>query len=238
MTNKTIALIFAGGTGERMNTQTIPKQFLEVKEKPIIIHTLEKFEFHPQIDGIIIACVSSWIEHLNELILLYNLRKITAVVPGGKTGQLSIYNTLLEAKKFYNDNSIVLIHDGVRPLINRKIISECIECVEKNGNAITTTPAVETVIISDEDSKIEDVVQRSRCQLARAPQAFILKDILNVHQNALSLGINNSIDSATLMRSFGVELHTIIGPAENIKITTPIDFYTFKGILEAQNNLF
>lgn len=238
MKPKHIALIFAGGTGQRMNSKSTPKQFLEVHGKPIIIYTLEQFELNPDIDAIIIASLPEKIEYLETLIKKYDVTKVASVIPGGDTGQLSIYNTLVEAAKLFSEDSIVLIHDGVRPLINQETISSCIEMVSKHGNAVTTAPAVETVFISNpEGTGIESIIQRSRCNLARAPQGFKLGDILSVHNRALSEGVFNSIDSASLMDSYGVKLHMVEGPIENIKITTPLDFYTFRGILDAQENL-
>src|SRR5690554_3422819 len=146
MSEKHIALIFAGGTGERMNSKSIPKQFLEVHGKPIIIYTLEQFEQHSEIDAIIIASLPEKIDYLQSLIHKFNLKKVTSIVPGGATGQLSIYNTLVEAQRLFNPSSIVLIHDGVRPLLNQSTITKCIESVLQHGNAVTTAPAVETVI--------------------------------------------------------------------------------------------
>jgi 2-C-methyl-D-erythritol 4-phosphate cytidylyltransferase len=238
METKHIALIFAGGTGQRMNSKSLPKQFLEVHGKPIIIYTLEQFEQHPQIDAIIIACIPEWISYLDDLVLKFQIRKVRAIIPGGETGQLSIYNTLCEANNSFEPDTGVLIHDGVRPLIDQKTISDCISCFSQHGNAITTAPAVETVIVmNDEQDSIDAVVQRSMCKLARAPQCFRLQDILGVHEKAQKAGIRDAIDSATLMHSHGSKLHTVQGPSENIKITTPTDFYTFRGILDARKNM-
>jgi 2-C-methyl-D-erythritol 4-phosphate cytidylyltransferase len=238
MNRKNVALIFAGGTGQRMNSRTLPKQFLEIHGKPIIIYTLEQFDHHPQIDGIIVACISDKIEYLYSLVEKFQISKVVSIVPGGETGQLSIFNALCEASNRYQSDTTVLIHDGVRPLIDQQTISKCITCIQTHGNAITTAPAVETVIISnDNKTSIEAIVQRSRCDLARAPQGFKLGEILTVHKEALEAGINDSIDSATLMSSYGIKLHTVEGPSENIKITTPTDFYTFRGILDARENM-
>jgi 2-C-methyl-D-erythritol 4-phosphate cytidylyltransferase len=238
MESKNVALIFAGGTGQRMNSKSMPKQFLEVHGKPIIIYTLEQFDQHPRIDGIIIACIPDWITYLDDLVRKFQIRKIHAIIPGGETGQLSIYNTLCEANKLFDPDTSVLIHDGVRPLINQETISKCISCLSLYGNAVTTAPAVETVIVmSEEQESIDAVVQRSRCKLARAPQCFKLYDILSVHKKAMQEGICDAIDSATLMHSHGVRLHTVEGPVENIKITTPTDFYTFRGILDARESM-
>ena len=118
-----IGVIFAGGVGKRMNSRVKPKQFLNVYGKPIIIHTLEVFDSHPDIDAIVVACLEEWIPYLNELIDKYNLKKVKKVVPGGKSGQESIYHGLLAAEEVAGqERSIVLIHDGVRPMIYKKTI--------------------------------------------------------------------------------------------------------------------
>jgi len=237
MKTKNIALIFAGGTGERMNSKSVPKQFLKVYGKPIIIYTLEQFEQNKKIDAIIVASLGQWIDYLNQIIKRYDITKVVSVIEGGETGQLSIYKTLCKAKELYDDDAIVLVHDGVRPLIDQKTISNCIVSTQKYGNGITTTKATETVIVSTKDLKsIDEIVQRSRCKLARAPQAFKLKDLYGAHEKALAIEKTDSIDSATLMAEQGHTLYTVPGPVENIKITTPIDFYMFRGILDAKEN--
>ena len=150
-----IAVIFAGGVGTRMNTKDKPKQFLMVHGKPIIVHTIEKFQEHEQIDGIIVVCVKSWIEYMKEMQFRYRLDKIGKIVPGGSTGQLSIYNGLKAAEELYGiEDNIVLIHDGVRPLITDEVISENIASVKKYGNAITCAPTKESVILVNEDNVI------------------------------------------------------------------------------------
>ena len=174
-----IAVIFAGGVGKRMNSKDRPKQFLLVHGKPIIVHTIELFEYHEQIDGIIVVCVKEWIPYMEEMKYRYRLDKIGKIVPGGETGQLSIYNGLCAAEELYGDDgNIVLIHDGVRPLINAKTITDNIESVKENGSAITCKIATETVILVDKDSKVCDVPSREASRMAQAPQSFMLKDIL------------------------------------------------------------
>ena len=144
-----VAVIFAGGTGQRMNTRTRPKQFLELHGKPIIIYTLEEFEHHAEIDGIIVVMLESWIAYTQDLISKYNLKKVKKVVPGGASGQDSIYNGLCAAAQFYGDDDIVLIHDGVRPLVDEETITANIRGVEERGTAITVTAAIETITMKD-----------------------------------------------------------------------------------------
>ena len=236
-----IAVIFAGGVGRRMHNRDLPKQFLEVDGKAIIIHTLEHFEQHPQIDAVVIACVKDWIPYLNQKIEEAGLRKVREVVPGGDTGQDSICAGLLAAERAAGGTGsdsrgkdIVLIHDGVRPLIDAEAISACIKSVQTTGSAITTAPLVETVIRVSETHTVEDVVDRDRCFVAKAPQCFFLQDILAMHRKAIEEGRHDFIDSATMAHYYGCELTVVSGPADNIKITTPKDYYTFKGLYNAR----
>lgn len=233
-----IAVIFAGGVGKRMKTSGKPKQFLMIHGKPIIVHTLEVFQNHEEIDGIITVCVSDWIDYMNEMKYRYRLDKIAKIVPGGETGQLSIYNGLKAAAECYGKNSdnIVLIHDGVRPLIEAHTISMNIASVKKYGSAITSVPAQETIIEVDDGGNITDVIDRSHAMLARAPQSFFLNEILDTQEKAISQGMTNVIDSCTLMRMFGKKLATVEGERNNIKITTPEDFYTFRALYDAKEN--
>lgn len=233
-----IAVIFAGGAGSRMNSKDRPKQFLEMYNKPIIIHTLEHFENHPMIDAIAVVCIESWIPYLNDLLYKFRIEKVKKVVSGGKTGQLSIYNGLKAAKEIAGDEkSIVLIHDGVRPLINEKLITDNIESVKKYGSAITTAKVKETIlVVNEEDSSIDYVPSRGNSRVAKAPQSFWLDNILKVHNQAYSKDETEWIDSCTMMQEYGFKMHLIDGPSQNIKITTPEDFYTMRAILETKEN--
>lgn len=232
-----IAVIFAGGSGTRMHTKDKPKQFLMVHGKPIIIHTVELFQYHPLIDKIVVVCIEDWIPYMEELVFRYRLDKIEKIVPGGATGQLSIFNGLEAAEKLYGtEGNIVLIHDGVRPLIDEKCITDNIECVKENGSAITCIKAKETVVLVDDEGHVTEVPDRNQSRLARAPQSFWLKDILNAQRKAISEGYTNLIDSCTLMRKYGYRISVVIGPDGNIKITTPDDFYTFRALYDAHEN--
>ena len=214
-----------------MNTTGIPKQFLKLYGKEIIVYTLEIFENNQNIDGIVISCLKEKIEDLRKIIEKNNLKKVVSIVPGGNTGQESIYNGLKEIEKRYSKNDIVLIHDGVRPLINNDTIND-------KGNAITTAPAIETIIkLKTEENIIDDIYNRSECFMARAPQSFQLKDILEAHEKAIKEEKFDFIDSASIMKYYGHNLNIINGPSENIKITTPSDFYIFKAILDMKENL-
>ena len=230
MTN---ALIFAGGSGTRMNSRARPKQFLQFYGKELIIHTVENFQNHPDVDGIVIVCIEDWIPYLNKLLEKFQIDKVRAVVPGGASGQESIYKGLRAIREHAQDNSIVLVHDGVRPFVNEQLISNCINCVKEHGSAITVTPAIET-IVTQEDGKITSITDRSKCFHAKAPQCFWLSELLAAHERARAEGRTDMIDSASLMKFYGHELHTVVGGFDNIKITTPADFYTFKALYEVR----
>lgn len=232
-----IAVIFAGGAGKRMNSKDRPKQFLMVHGKPIIVHTIEHFQRHLEIDAVVVVCIEAWITYMEELAYHYRLDKIKKIVPGGKTGQLSIYNGLrCAAEMFGRKGNIVLIHDGVRPLIDSETITKNIRGVEKNGSAVTCSPVKETVILCEGNQKVGDVVPRSQSFIAKAPQSFLLDKILTVEEQALADGYVNAIDSCTLMKNYGQEICIVEGSYENIKITTPEDFYTFRAISDAREN--
>ena len=231
-----IAVIFAGGTGQRMNTKTLPKQFLELHGKPILIYTLEHFEKHRQVDGIVLVCVQDWLDYCRELLQKYHIKKVKAIVPGGQSGQESIRNGLNKAAELFPQDSVVLIHDGVRPLIDEETISKDIASVQQHGSAITVSPAIETIALRSDTGEVGEIIERSRCQMAKAPQCFYLKDILEAHQKAQADNRNDFIDSASLMRHYGHSLFTVEGPTENIKITTPSDFYLFRALLDAREN--
>lgn len=206
-----IAVIFAGGTGTRMNSKDKPKQFLKMHDKPIIIHTLEKFQNNENIDAIVIACIKQWINHLLQLIEYYHISKVKRIVPGGETGQLSIYAGLNAAKDIAEGkNAIVLIHDGVRPLINDDVINKNIESVMKNGSAITSVNVTETIMEINDDASIKYIPDRTHSRLARAPQSFLLDEILDVHNKALLEGKKDFIDSCTMMNYYGKKCMKLI----------------------------
>lgn len=232
---KNVALIFAGGSGKRMNTKSRPKQFLELHGKPIIIYTLELFENHPEIDGIIVACIESWIPYLQKLLKKFELSKVVSIVPGGETGQDSICHALVEADRLYPKDTLVLIHDGVRPLITEETISDNIRVAAEQGSCITCVKATETLVVLQPDGSLQ-IPSRANSLIARAPQTFVLQNILKAHHQALEEKKHDFIDSCTLMSYYGYHMATVLGPSENIKITTPTDFYVFRAIEDVREN--
>lgn len=234
-----IGVIFAGGCGTRMNTKSKPKQFLDLNGKPIIVYTIELFDNHPQIDGIVVVCIEPWIPYLKKMIRKFEITKVVRIVPGGNSGQESIYNGLCAAEDFTKEkneqNSIVLIHDGVRPLITEETITANIAKVKECGSCITTVPAIETVIVDNHDGTLA-IPKRSDCLMARAPQSFYLKDILEAHRRSQAEGKTEFIDSCSLMSHYGYKLGLVQGPMENIKITTPTDYFVLRAMVEVHEN--
>lgn len=232
-----IAIIFAGGVGKRMKANDIPKQFLEINGKPIIIETLEKFQFSESIDIMCIACLEKYMDLLNKLVKKYNITKVKKIVNGGITGQLSIYNALVAANEFSDESEdIVLINDGVRPYISfdvdgNDLIKKNIENVKKFGNSITALKQKEGTAISCDGISIDNVTNRNNTFIIKAPQCFYLKDILEAEKKAIENGDIDMVDSNDVMRKYGKKrkMHMTLCGAENIKITTPYDFFVANG---------
>lgn len=226
------ALIFAGGSGQRMNTRSKPKQFLEMHGKPIIIYTLEHFEYHEDVQDIIVVCIADWIEELRGLLKRYGITKVSTIVPGGGTGHDSIYNGLEAMQKNTDPDDIVLIHDGVRPLINAELISNNISAVQKYGTAITSEPVRESVVRCKDGENIVDVPPRSEMYVAKAPQSFRYGEILKLYETARTDQIK-TIDSAHLCSLYKVPMHVVLSTKNNLKITEPADYYIYRAIYEA-----
>lgn len=236
-----IAVIFAGGSGLRMHTKSRPKQFLDLNGKPIIIYTLELFDNHPGIDAIVVACIESWIPFLEKQLRKFEINKVVKIVPGGESGQASIYNGLcaaeayIKSKNVASEDTTVLIHDGVRPLITEETITDNINKVAEFGSCITCIPATETLVVKQHDGSLE-IPSRADSLIARAPQSFLLSDILTAHRRAIDEKKNDFIDSCTMMSHYGYRLGTIIGPMENIKITTPTDFFVLRAMVKVHED--
>lgn len=230
---KNIAIIFAGGSGARMGSG-LPKQFIEVEGKPIIIHTLEIFEEHPMIDQIYIACKEDYIRTLEKMVKKNMITKVIRIVAGGATGQHSIYNGLRAAFDDNGPDNLVLIHDGVRPNVTEETISVNIMMAKEKGSAITCTKFFETPIVSKNGEIVDESPSRDSFYTAQAPQTFFLGDVMSAHkiireENPDYEGI---IDTCTLMRTVGKTVRLVEGNRGNIKVTTPEDLYMFRAMLE------
>lgn len=232
-----IAIIFAGGSGVRMGAG-VPKQFLEINGKPILIHTLQLFQEHEEIDKIYLAMSRDYMRYAQQLVLDYNIDKMAAIVPGGETSQDSIYNALKKAQEENPEDSIVLVHDGVRPVVEYSVISDNIASVKEYGSAITSTPCYETILISSDGEKIDELPLRKESYAAQAPQSFYLKDIIEAHEaiRQTETRYENMVDACTIYRALGRQPHLVMGNRGNIKVTTPEDVYLFRALIQYKEN--
>lgn len=230
-----IGLLIAGGSGNRMH-QDIPKQFLTVNEKPVIVYTLEAFQSHPEIDAIAVVCIEGWDQVLWAYAKQFNISKLQYVVPGGKNGQDSIRNGVYELEKHFAPDDIVLIHDAIRPMVSAEIISDNTRVARDKGNAITVIPCAEA-LMQTEDGKVSvGSYPRDRLKRTQTPQAFYIKDICDLHRRALEAGITNSVASCTLMIEMGEQVYFSSGSEKNIKLTTIEDIDIFKALLVAKRS--
>lgn len=232
-----IAIIFAGGSGVRMGSG-IPKQFLEIEGKPVLVHTLKLFQYHRKIDKIYLSVLEDYIPYAQSLIDEFRITKVAGVMAGGKTAQDSIYIAMKRAAEENDGDSIVLLHDGVRPFVSYDVISENIRSVKNNGNAITCTPCYETILLSKNGESVDVVPYRKETFAAQAPQSFYLKDIIRYHDQirASKNGYENMVDACTIIKSLGIEAHMVQGNRGNIKVTTPEDVYIFRALLQYKEN--
>lgn len=236
-----IAIIFAGGVGQRLNNgeNSTPKQFLKINDKPIIIRTLELFQTHKDIDKIYISIHPDYYEYMQELVKYYYITKTSGIVNGGKTGQESIYKALKLAQKENPQDSIVLIHDGVRPNITEEVITKNIECTKKNGNAITCTSCFETILISENGINPEHVPYRKDTYAAQAPQTFHLGEVIEAHEITRKTNPNYTdiVDTCTLYKTLDKKTFMVKGNRGNIKITTIEDLYILRALIRYKEDL-
>ena len=236
-----IAIIFAGGIGQRLNNgeNSTPKQFLKINDKPIIIRTLELFQAHKDIDKIYISIHPDYYEYMQDLVKYYYISKTAGIVNGGKTAQDSIYNALKLAQKENPQDSIVLIHDGVRPNITEEVITKNIECTKKNGNAITCTSCFETILISENGINPEHVPYRKDTYAAQAPQTFHLGEVIEAHEITRKTNPNYTdiVDTCTLYKTLNKKTFMVKGNRGNIKITTIEDLYILRALIRYKEDL-
>ncbi|MCI9217443.1 MAG: 2-C-methyl-D-erythritol 4-phosphate cytidylyltransferase [Dorea sp.] len=230
-----VALIIAGGRGSRMH-QDIPKQFLTVNEKPILVYTMEAFQHHPEVDAIAVVCLKGWEKILRAYAKQFEITKLQYVVTGGKNGQDSIRNGVFELERHFNGDDIVLIHDAIRPMVSAEIISDCIIKTKSFGSAIASVPCNEAVL-QTEDGKISSgSYPRNLLRRAQTPQGFPIGRICDIHRKALEAGITNSVASCTLMIEMGEQVYFSSGSDKNLKLTSIEDFDIFKSLLAVKRS--
>lgn len=229
-----IALIIAGGVGARMH-QDIPKQFINVYDKPVIIYTLEAFQKHPNIDAIEVVCLDGWHDILRAYSKQFGITKLENIVSGGKNGQDSIRNGLYDLASRHTDpDDIVLIHDAIRPMVSADIISDNISVCRQYGNAITVIPCTAAMLKTSDGISSDEQVPRDNLKSTQTPQTFFLQEIVEVHKEALKRGITNSVASCTLYIEMGKTLHLSVGSEKNLKLTTSEDIEIFMALLHAK----
>ena len=230
-----IALIIAGGSGARMH-QDIPKQFITVNEKPVIVYTMEAFQRHPDIDAIAVVCIEGWENVLWAYAKQFNISKLKHVIKGGENGQSSIRNGVYELEKNYDQEDIVIVHDAIRPLVSGEIISDCIVKSKKYGSAITVIPCAEAMLETEDGRVSTGSYPRDRLKRTQTPQGFPIGRICDIHRRALEKGITNSVASCTLMIEMGEDVYFSAGSEKNIKLTTVDDIDIFKALLMAKRS--
>ena len=232
-----VAMLIAGGKGVRMN-QDIPKQFLNINDKPVIVYTLEAFQKHPQIDKILVVCLDGWHEILWAYARQYRITKLAWAARAGENGMLSIRNGIWELKKYCLADDIVLVHDAIRPNVSQEIISGCIAQCRLKGSAVASIPCAEAMLIRGHKDGEHATQQMNRDLLVRAqtPQAFPLKKLVWAHEEAVKRNIENSVATCTLMIELGETVYFSMGSEKNIKITTTDDIEIFKALLMAKKD--
>ena len=229
-------MLFAGGSGVRMESSDLPKQFLEVGGKPIIIHTMEHFARHPKVDAIVVACKENWIDYLKELIERFKVSKVRSIVPGGPNGFDSIHNGVIATAQFsLNGEDLILICDGVRPMLSEKLITDCIEHTIKYKTAVPVTPSIDSLLYSTDGETCGKSYDRNTMFITQAPQGYTMERILWAHEEAYKRGILNPVSSSELFIELGEKVHIFRGERFNIKVTTPEDLITLRSQFYYEN---
>lgn len=236
------AIVLAAGVGQRMRNGGLPKQFLKLMGKPIVIYTLEKFEECKEIDQIIVVCHGSYVEYMKNIIQVYRINKAGTVVVGGRNRQGSLKRGLDAVMENGGEkDDIVVIHDGVRPLVEVTTIHENIRIAKQHGCAVTVNPVTETVVITEtEEANMSDFKKRSNTYSMTAPQTFRFGEITEAYQKIKDIerpGIP-LLDAAMVYAQAGGEVHLVKEQGANIKITTPEDYYFLKAMFELEENKF
>lgn len=233
---KNYVILLAGGVGKRMDSE-IPKQFLEVRGKPIIIYSLENFERNPQIEKVVIVCIKDWIDYLKELLEKYKINKALWITEGGATGHDSIRNGVYFLRDKIQPDDFVIVHDAVRPILPQKAIDEVIRVAHENGNA-SSSVACHPPIVYTEDFKsgIKDV-DREHVMLTASPQAYRYDLVLKCYDKAEEENKHNFTFTSSLLIHYGERVYFAKGTTSNIKITQKEDLALFEALLQIPEDL-
>ncbi|MHC1724287.1 MAG: 2-C-methyl-D-erythritol 4-phosphate cytidylyltransferase [Aminipila sp.] len=227
-----IGIILAGGVGSRMGQVEKPKQFIEVYGKPIVIHTIEAFEVHKEIDKIAVVCLKEWMESLKILIRKYELSKVEWIIEGGDSRQDSTNNALNYLENICNEEDILLIHDAARPLISSRIITDNIVGAEKSGAVDTVIPASDTIVCSIDGSSITEIPPRKNYFLGQTPQSFKYSVIKKAYRSITNENCKDATDDCKIVKAYGQEISLVMGDKMNFKITTSDDLMMLKAMLK------
>lgn len=234
-----IAIIIAGGSGKRMG-QEIPKQFINIYDKPVLIYTLESFQRHPQIDAIEVVCIDGWHDILWAYAKQFDIDKLKWVVSGGKTGQESIRNGVYNLEGKVNPNDNIIIHDGIRPLVEPSVLTDVISKCSRYGNAVSSMPYNEQIFIisEDDESTTTKFILRETLRRVSTPQAYKFDLLDQKYHEAFEkeIGVYGSHYTNTMMVELGVRLYFAAGSDKNIKLTTKDDLEMFKAYLKADKD--
>ena len=225
-----IAIITAAGVGTRTG-QVVPKQFINVHDKPIIIYTLECFQNHPEIDAIYVAILEGWEGFIDLYAKQFGITKLKGIVRGGDTGQKSIENCLDAIAKVYSPNDMVLVHDGCRPYLPAQVITDNIKVCRERGNAITAIDCKEAMLVTPDKKQSNVSIDRETLYRTQTPHAMYLKDMLNLHEQAKEKGITGSVATCTLLIECGYTVYFNKGSDYNFKITSKEDLDLFKAMI-------
>lgn len=231
----TVALLTASGQGTRMG-QDIPKQFLHVKDKPVIIYTLERFQNNPLIDAILLVTLPNWFGFVEAYAHQFNITKLKWIIAGGETGQESIRNGLVALAKECPSDTVVMIHDGNRPLVDNNIISDSLAVFRKHGSAVAVIPCTEAVFRSQDGLTSTVSIPREALQRTQTPHTYTLEKLLWAHEQAKEKGITNTAASCTLMHALGETVYFSRGSEKNFKLTTLDDMEIFNAFLAAEKS--
>lgn len=232
-----VAILTAGGVGTRTH-QDIPKQFLNVENKPIILYTMEAFQQHPNIDEICVVILEGWDQILWAYAKQFGITKLKYVVTGGITGQESIFNGLKALRENHRDDDIVIIHDGNRPMVSQDVITDNLVKQRQFGSAVAAIPCTEVVFVSENKMDSDKSIPRENLQRTQTPHAYRLGDLWEAHRKANDLGITNTAASCSLMEALGKRTYFSKGSEKNLKITTVEDIEIFKALLNAKNDVW
>lgn len=229
----TTAIIIAGGSGTRMG-QDIPKQFLNVHDKPILIYTLEGFQKHPMVDAIEVVCLDGWHDVLWAYARQFGIEKLKWVVSGGKSGQESIRNGVFNLEGKCGEDDVIIIHDGIRPLIEPTVLTDVILKCKEFGNGVTSMPYNEQIFVIDDEASTTKYIPRETLRRVSTPQAYKFGKLDRAYHRAFEegIGIYGSSYTNTMMVELGERLYFAAGSDKNIKITTKDDLELFKAYLE------